>query len=213
MKISSQDRRECFFTLVYGSPTYTLRKNLRRDLNQETLKINKPWLIAGDFNSVTHADETSNPDRLDQRRCIGFVNWIFEHGLLDLGFSGPKFTWMRGNTPEQFKGARLYRAICNMDWRTVFPQTKVTILPNLNSDHSPVKISMSSTTKMQFQSKFRFQAAWITHPGFKKVIQKVWRIVGRSQKVICNGIRISLAIVRKGKNEYGRGWKGFKRLW
>ena len=36
-----------------------------------------------------------------------FGDWIFNQGLIDLGFTRPKFTWTRGQFSETFKGARL----------------------------------------------------------------------------------------------------------
>ena len=54
--------------MVYGSPNHSLLKNLWRDLNQKNMVLDEPWVIAGDFNSVTSVDEISNPDLMDQRR-------------------------------------------------------------------------------------------------------------------------------------------------
>ena len=69
--------------VVYGSPNHSFRKNLHRGLNKKNLVLDAPWVIAGDFNPVTSVDEISNPSCMDQRRCTGFNNRIFEHGLID----------------------------------------------------------------------------------------------------------------------------------
>ena len=92
MKISGHGMEDWFFTVVYGSSNYALRKYLCRYLNQDYLQLDEPWLIVGNFNSVISADETSNFDKLDQRRYASFVHWIFDHDLIDLGFTGPTFT-------------------------------------------------------------------------------------------------------------------------
>lgn len=66
-------------------------------------------MVVGDFNSVTFADETSTKGRLDQRRYVGFLQWIYENELINLGFQGHCFTWSRGNLVDMFTGARLER--------------------------------------------------------------------------------------------------------
>ncbi|VVA30150.1 Hypothetical predicted protein, partial [Prunus dulcis] len=47
----------------------------------------------------------------------GFRNWVAGNEMIDLGYSGPKFTW---NNKRVY--ARLDRAICNMQWRRLFPE-------------------------------------------------------------------------------------------
>ena len=72
-------------------------------------------MVVGDFNLVTSVEETTGLENLDQRRSIGFVSWIFEHGLLNLGYTGSKFTWTRRNSSSSFQGACLDRALYNLD--------------------------------------------------------------------------------------------------
>ena len=79
-----------------------------------------PWLIAGDFNSVLTAAGTSNPRKLDQRRNAGFLEWIFDNILLDLGFSGSQLTWPRGTSIANFQGARLIRVAIGVPESTKF---------------------------------------------------------------------------------------------
>jgi len=47
------------------------------------------------------------------RRCLNFNHWTESNGLIDLGFSGPRFTWSRGRSPETHKYTRLDRGLCN----------------------------------------------------------------------------------------------------
>ena len=68
-------------------------------------------MVAGDVHSITNVEEITRPKDLDQRRSSGFVSWISEHALLDLGYTGSKFTWTRGNSSSSFQGAHLDRAL------------------------------------------------------------------------------------------------------
>ena len=50
------------------------------------------WLVMRDFNLVVMAEEVTHPGKMDQRRYSGFADWIAEHDLVDMGYSGPHFT-------------------------------------------------------------------------------------------------------------------------
>lgn len=53
------------FSLIYARLNPGLRKCLRQELHKGAIGQEGPWLVAGDFNSVLLAEETSNPGRLD----------------------------------------------------------------------------------------------------------------------------------------------------
>ena len=124
-----------------------------------------------------------------------------------------KITYMSTRTFQHLNNLKepaLIGPFCNMDWSIVFPQAKVTILPKLNSDHAPVHISMSGTAKMQSQSKFRFQAAWITHPVFKKVVQKVWN---SNLNLSENSRKVADGLMQWNQDHFGHIEKRKKRIW
>ena len=94
-----------WLSIVYGSPTPHLRKLFWQDLNFSGIDLSKAWLVVGDFNAIVFAEETPNIGNLDSRRSSAFISWISQHQLIDLGFSGPGFTWSRGLSVDTFKGA------------------------------------------------------------------------------------------------------------
>lgn len=74
----------------------------------------------------------------------GFANCLEENGLLDMGFVGGKFTWVSsmGNpTPIIIE---LDRGIYNSSWKYKFPESFITHLPRINSDHNPLLLSLFS---------------------------------------------------------------------
>lgn len=101
--------------MAYGSPYSGLRKYLWSDLDQASLNIEGVWIMIEDFNAVLHADELSNPRNRSSFRSIAFHDWMFHQGLIDMGYVGTKFTRTRGNSDLNFKGARLDRALCNLE--------------------------------------------------------------------------------------------------
>lgn len=91
--------------------------------------------------------------------------------LLDLGFNGEPFTWVRGATRK-----RLDRAISNLEWRLRFPDTDISHLPKLKFDHSPILMPFDNRRPINRRRRpFRFEAIWITHPSFRKLVQDNWR--------------------------------------
>ena len=73
----------------------------------------RPWLLAGDFNETVSIEERNHGGPDMRRRCNRFKYWIENNGLIDLGYSGPRFTWSRGLSQDTRKEARLDRALCN----------------------------------------------------------------------------------------------------
>ncbi|CAL2229041.1 unnamed protein product [Prunus armeniaca] len=129
---------------------------------------NMPWLIAGDFNELLTTDEKFGG--VLECKSEGFRNWVDGNEMIDLGYSGPKFTW---NNKRVY--ARLDRAICNMQWRRLFPEANVQHLPRTTSDHNPIKIKLSSRFVVSLHLRpFRFEAMWMQHEQFNEFISNVW---------------------------------------
>ncbi|XP_031116716.1 uncharacterized protein LOC116020380 [Ipomoea triloba] len=174
LKVHNSNSEPWFLSVIYGSPNGPLRKKLFEDLSQHRIGFEGPWLSVGDYNSVINRDETSNTNTFSFARCAGFQDWIFREGLVDLGYDGSKFTWMRGLNSSSFKGARLDRALGNIDWKNRFPNVEVIHLPMLNSDHTPLLIRLSGTPPNNCNKIFRFSAAWCTHPDYQRCVKQSW---------------------------------------
>ncbi|XP_019198076.1 PREDICTED: uncharacterized protein LOC109191857 [Ipomoea nil] len=158
--------------VVYGSPVQHLRRRLWLELHAQKRSILGPWIAAGDFNAVTCEGETHNYSAFSPQRSVDFADWIYSEGLVDMGFSGARLTWMRGSEPV--KGARLDRALCNVEWRHRFPEATVRHLPRVASDHTPILLQSNGRGGPRGPDTFRFQAAWLTNDSFKEVIHKTW---------------------------------------
>lgn len=119
--------------------------------------------------------EVSTNGGVSYHTSAGFSDWLLNQELLDIGFAGSRYTWIRITSSTTFKGARLDRGVCTIEWRELFLEAKVTHLPIIQSDHAPLLVKFNG--KMNYKSKgpFRFQAACMTHSEFQKVIQHEWR--------------------------------------
>lgn len=58
--------------------------------------------------------------------------------LSDLGAVGPNFTWWGPMANNQRIRVRLDRAMASLDWRMMFAEANVTVLPRTDSDHLPL---------------------------------------------------------------------------
>ncbi|KAJ8446645.1 hypothetical protein Cgig2_002807 [Carnegiea gigantea] len=130
----------------------------------------------GDFNDTVSLEERNHGGLDMLRRCEKFKHWIENNGLIDLGYSGPEFTWTRRNSIETRKYARLDRALCNPTWRTRFQEGAVQHLLQNYSNHSPLLISTHGFMPVPERAKpFCFQLAWTSHEDFDQEVQKLWK--------------------------------------
>ncbi|XP_073045682.1 uncharacterized protein [Primulina eburnea] len=161
-------------SIVYGSPNATLRKKLWHDLSLDNLNIEGPWCSIGDYNSVISDDEIEPQRNSAHHRSPEFADWIFNQAMIDMGFKGSKFTWTRGQSSDTHKSARLDRGLCNLEWKDMFPDSHITHLPIIQSNYAPLILNLSDKNKSESGRIFRFQAAWLTHKEFPKVIKAEW---------------------------------------
>ena len=121
-------KRRCttwILTVVCASPHTTQWEALWVELHQYASRCTSPRLLAGDFNETISLDDRNHGDPKMSQRCTRFKHWIENNGLIYLGYSGPNFTWSRGQDWNTMKQARLNRALCNMAWRLKFPEGAV----------------------------------------------------------------------------------------
>ncbi|CAL1353204.1 unnamed protein product [Linum trigynum] len=138
-KVSSASAQPWILTAVYASPRHNLQRFLWNSIFGSSEEIELPWLLTGDFNTIKDPSEQAGPATPDiYRRCKRFSDRISQAKLIDLGFSGPRFTWTRGDTPSSDKASCIDRSLCNAAWNAVFPDSTVNHLPQLHSDHHPL---------------------------------------------------------------------------
>lgn len=93
---------------------------------------------------------------------------------MDLGFSGPKFTWSNLGQVSDLILERIDRCFANPSWRLLYPEASVTHLRRVFSDHCPVLLELSKPPPTSINRPFRFQTMWLHHLGFPNVIREAW---------------------------------------
>ncbi|XP_028785100.1 uncharacterized protein LOC114741006 [Neltuma alba] len=161
---------------------------------RESREIIRGFLTAGNYNATITNDERKGGATRNPIGSKAFRSFIAHAGLLDLGYTGPKYTWKRGNLL-----VRLDRALCNQQWLESHPNTEVMHLPMIQSDHRPILIQLKGEQQVT-KPPFRFFAPWISHPNFKDLVTLTWT-EGRS--LVENIEHFTLAVQDWNHNTFG----------
>ncbi|PKI44728.1 hypothetical protein CRG98_034905 [Punica granatum] len=105
-----------FAGVVYARLVERAQLDLWRFLLEVSKQVIGPWLVLGDFNELASAEEKRGGAPFDPNRAARFHEVLEQSGLLDLGSTGPRFTWRgvaRGGYDRVFE--RLDRAVCNAE--------------------------------------------------------------------------------------------------
>ena len=128
------------FTGFYRAPETQLRIeswNLLRNLNGQS---SLPWLCASDFNKLLKFHEKLGGRLRPYGQMQLFHEALDECGLYDLNFIVKKFTWFKHYPKGGSIWERLDRAVCTVEWFSLFPSKKVQTLSCVSSNYSPIII-------------------------------------------------------------------------
>ncbi|CAL1361155.1 unnamed protein product [Linum trigynum] len=176
VRVSTSGVMPWLLTAVYASP----RQEFHRFLWQAIFRSGKEWdlprLLTGDFNAIrSPSEQTGRTTTSTYRRCKRFSERIEQAGLIDLGYSGPCFTWTRGDQSTTYKASRIDRSLCNTTWNSAFPNTFVQHLPRIHSDHHPILTTVNNQGVSTSTSRpFRFEGAWLTHDSYANFLSNSW---------------------------------------
>ena len=109
-------------------------------------------------------DEKMEGLPLNGNRIFAFRECIDQCGLMDLGFHGPRFTWLNKN-PIWYRNIkeRLDRGLGNTEWKIHFLRTEIHHLPRTKHDHCPILLDTNPIT-CRLPKTFKFEQMWLTDP-------------------------------------------------
>ncbi|KAK3198468.1 hypothetical protein Dsin_021883 [Dipteronia sinensis] len=126
------------FTGFYGNPDKTQRGHSWVLLRRLAGMYCMPWLCMGDFNEVLQDSEKRGGVSESWRALSEFREAVEDCHLVDMGFTGPKFTWCNKREGAEIILERLDRGFCNSEWRDLFPDFVINHLDFWGSDHRPL---------------------------------------------------------------------------
>nr|XP_023872395.1 uncharacterized protein LOC111985008 [Quercus suber] len=159
---------------IYASPRFAERCMLWDNLKLIATLHDLPWALMGDFNEVIVEEEKVGGNPICQRRVRAILDCMNVCQMMDLGFSGPKFTWTNKRELGGLIQCRLDRVWANPDWKSSFPEAKVTHLARVNSDHYPLLLNLCPNLTNASNRPFRFQPMWLSHNDFPVIVRESW---------------------------------------
>ncbi|XP_030961975.1 uncharacterized protein LOC115983444 [Quercus lobata] len=145
---------------------------------------NCPWVCIRDFNFTTSDNEVLSGFKGGGSSSTNYLkDLIYEFGAVDLGFSGNKYTWVRGQWGSSAIKRKLDKEIASISWRLTFPKASVTHLGAINSDHTPILLDINLDDSFAHKP-FRFEAAWVRDNGCNTVVEKAWNEVSRGSALV-----------------------------
>jgi len=93
--------------------------------------------------------------------------------FIDLGYSGPAYTWTNKRFSSVPTYERLDRCLGNAEWCMAFPTTTIYHLPMLYSDHAPI-LAVLNSQRVRTNKPFRFENWWLMEQEYHEVARQSW---------------------------------------
>ncbi|KAF8388800.1 hypothetical protein HHK36_025480 [Tetracentron sinense] len=128
-------------SVVYARNSAICRQDLWSELRMLSAN-SEPWLVAGDFNTVSNSAEKLGGNLIHFNNCESFLRAMDDAGLFDLKSIGMKFTWSNLQHGGACIVSKLDRVLVNVAWQGLFPGSLADFRPPRLSDHSPLLVSV-----------------------------------------------------------------------
>ena len=174
IKVCSSDF-SWILSAVYASPRLEERTILWNNLATVAEYHNLPWVIAGDFNKALNTDDKFGGREISVNRSLLFKECLDKCNMIDLGFSGPRFTWTNRREMDALIQERIDRFFVNPEWFSLFPKAKVTYLTRCQSDHCPILLETQPKPSTFLKRPFKFESFWVFDPSFPNVVANAWK--------------------------------------
>ena len=131
--------------------------------------------------------------------------------MMDLGFSGLKYTWTNKSELGNLIQCRLDRYWVNPGWKELYPKANVTYLARVNSDHCPLLLSLYPPLGPIVDRPFRFQTFWLSHNDFSTVVRGAW--AGREWNLVEAITNFTTKAQRWNREVFGNIFVRKKKIW
>ena len=161
--------------------------------------------MTGDFNSILHPHEKLGGKPFNISKAKPFANCINNCKLIDLGFTGPRFTWSnKHRNKDTHIRERLDSFLCNQEWIKNFPNTVVKHISNSSSDHSPLLLDTYPNIVYN-RRRFIYDNTWSKHNSYNDTVRRTWYYA-------CSGSHTDISKFSRFKSmldKNSRIWKNF----
>lgn len=168
---SAQNLDTWYLTNVYGPCAEPARSEFIAWFKNHYIADTDNWLLLGDSNFYTslcnHNKAGGNlADTLIFNDAIGHL------GLVELQLKGRAFTWSNINMQHDPLPEQLDWFFTSAKWTIDYPNSEVTPMAKITSDHIPCKVSIG--TNIPRSNIFRFMNFWVEHARFLDTVSSHW---------------------------------------
>ena len=145
-------------SVVYASPRIVERQVLWENLAKVAELHSKPWIIAGDFNEPLVEANKFGGRLVSINRSLLFKDCLDKCNMVDMGFSGPRYTWTNRREINNLIQERIDRVFMNPSWCLLYSDAKVSHLTRCHSDHCPILLQTNPIRQLHLTRPFKFQS-------------------------------------------------------
>ncbi|XP_074282800.1 uncharacterized protein LOC141607350 [Silene latifolia] len=173
-KVVDKSRKVVFwYTLVYGFNKSQEREPLWKALKGFSALISGPWLVCGDFNSVTETKDRIGGSEVVWPEMAPMRSMMSDCQLYDMKASGSYYTWNNKHENESKVYSRIDRVLMNDQWLSTFPEAVATFLPEGLYDHCPCLIR-TDAMYVNRKASFKYYNMWALSDDFASTVESSW---------------------------------------
>lgn len=182
-------------TGFYGEPDTSIRNEGWNMLRMLSSKPKLLWCCFGDFNGLLQLQEKRGGPPRAHSLMQNFRDVLDLYGFVDLGYSGPEFTW-HGRRQGELVWERLDWGVANYKWLARFPTGRIKHLHCFTFDLRPILLSLDSNGENQRWKRkpFRFEAMWLTDFECNGVVTTAWACNLKGLPMV-----VAMKKIKKGK--------------
>lgn len=92
--------------------------------------------------------------------------------MIDIGFSGPRFTWTNRREAQALIQERIHRIFVNPSYCLLYPKDKVVHLTRCHLDHCSVMLQVLPRVQRRGSRPFKFQTCWLSDLTFPHIVNQ-----------------------------------------
>jgi hypothetical protein len=174
--VFSLTTKETFqITFIYGLNTPAGRSSLWNYITQQAPLLSSiPWLLLGDFNAILKSSDRAGGDPNWYGHQNDFGTCIQDTELIQLPYSGLKFTWHNGQLGGHSIMKKLDWIFANHSFLLKWPLAHYKVLPRDHSDHSTMILEFQPHLQRPPTSSFKFLNFWADREDFLDIVRTMW---------------------------------------
>lgn len=182
---------------AYGDCDDRRNDEIWSKLSEYSSTNNLPVCAIGDFNCITEQREKQGGSSQLKAKHKKFCSFLHRAGLIDLGYSGPAYTWANNQKGRSLILERLDRAVATADWINMYPNSKVFHIPNYSSDHLPILLRTEPKPKRKAKA-FKVEQWWSSQHDFGDICARASCKGGRNWEEVCGSFKKEIRAWEKG---------------